>query len=166
MHINITEKRLFLASYFLMVFVALFFSMNVKAEEPTQQDIESAYDYYNNTVTTSPSVSGTATPASPGRFVVPSPPASDAGKNKGIEGLGGFADSLMQPVHVISDFLSSMAVIIGMTCIFASFVRYMQHRVNPLAHPIGTVITVLILGILLVLLPLLNKLMDGGLTPS
>jgi hypothetical protein len=59
-----------------------------------------------------------------------------------------------------------MSIVIGLTCLFAAFVRYMQHRVNPLAHPIGTVVTLLILGLLLLVLPLVYKLTESGVPGS
>lgn len=73
-------------------------------------------------------------------------------------GFGGVATNLMEPVIVLSDFVSSTAIIIGAIFIFSSFLKYLQYRVNPLAVPISTVVFLLICGIVLVLLPLTYKL--------
>lgn len=77
-------------------------------------------------------------------------------------GLGQVANNLMEPVTIVSGFLSGAAVILGLSLLFASFARYMQHRVNPLAHPIGTVITLFIMGVILLVLPLVYKLTESG----
>ena len=84
------------------------------------------------------------------------------GAHNVADGIGGIAYNLIGPVEVVASFLSGMAIIIGLTCLFGAFVRYMQYRVNPLAHPISTVVTLLILGVLLLLLPLIYKLTESG----
>ncbi|MCE3238397.1 MAG: hypothetical protein K0R24_1378 [Gammaproteobacteria bacterium] len=70
-----------------------------------------------------------------------------------IVGIGGAAGELLEPTGVLADFFSDGAIILGVMAMFGAFVRYMQHRVNPLAVPIGSVIVLLVLGILLVCLP-------------
>ncbi|MEO8400751.1 MAG: hypothetical protein ABI597_03005 [Gammaproteobacteria bacterium] len=77
-------------------------------------------------------------------------------------GLGQVANNLMEPVTILSGFLSGAAIILGLSLLFASFARYMQYRVNPLAHPIGSVITLFLIGILLLALPLIYKLTESG----
>ncbi|HSW69456.1 MAG TPA: hypothetical protein VLI69_04795 [Gammaproteobacteria bacterium] len=77
-------------------------------------------------------------------------------------GFGGMANNLMEPVKVLASFLTGMALVIGLSCLFGAFVRYMQHRVNPLAHPISSVVVLFVLGVLLLLLPLIYKLTDSG----
>jgi hypothetical protein len=46
--------------------------------------------------------------------------------------------------------------------IFGAFMRYKQHRINPLAAPMGGVIVLLILGILLICLPFTYLLTGAG----
>jgi hypothetical protein len=72
---------------------------------------------------------------------------------KHIPGIGGAAGELLAPTGVLADFFSDGSIILGVISIFGAFVRYMQHRVNPLAVPISNVIVLLVLGILLVCLP-------------
>lgn len=141
----------------LILIGALFFSMNVFADDATPEDIESAYNYFSQ-------ISGDATtgPVSS----KPQLPSRHVENAKQPPSLGGVAADLMQPVSVVARFLYSMAIIIGLTCLFGAFVRYTQYRVNPLAHPIGTVVTLLILGIVLLLLPLLYKVTESGIPPS
>lgn len=72
-------------------------------------------------------------------------------------GIGHMAEGLLEPANVLSDFMSTASLILGASFIFASFSRYMQHRKNPLAFPISTVIMLLILGVMLVCLPIAVK---------
>lgn len=77
-------------------------------------------------------------------------------------GFGGVAENLLEPVVIISNFVASTSIIIGGSCLFAALIRYLQHRVNPLAHPISSVIILLIMGIVLVCLPLAYKITENG----
>lgn len=77
-------------------------------------------------------------------------------------GLGVVADNLMTPVSIVSNFMYSASLVIGITALFASFLKYMQHRVNPLAHPMGTVVLLLLLGVVLICLPLISHLTESG----
>lgn len=95
-------------------------------------------------------------------FVTPSAWAAVSGAG----GLGDIANNIMEPVVVVSGFLASASLILGIACLFSSLIRYMQHRVNPLAHPISTVITLFILGLALLVLPLVNKLTSSGISFS
>ena len=81
-------------------------------------------------------------------------------------GFGGVADNLMVPVEVLSSIMSGASIVIGLTCLFGALIRYMQYRVNPLANPISTVITLLVLGIVLLCLPLIYKFTDSGIPSS
>lgn len=72
-------------------------------------------------------------------------------------GIGTIATNLMGPVNVVSSFISSAAIVVGVTMLFGAFLRYMQYRVNPLANPISTVIVLAILGLALLCIPLLSK---------
>jgi len=77
-------------------------------------------------------------------------------------GIGRVASNMLDPVYVVSDFVSTAAIIIGGTCLFGSFLKYMQYRVNPLAAPLSTVIVLFLMGLVLVCLPLVYKLTDSG----
>jgi hypothetical protein len=78
------------------------------------------------------------------------------------QSIGKFATELMEPVGILSDFVSTTAFIIGFSCLFASFLRFMQYRVNPLASPISTVIVLFVLGIVLLCLPFTYLLIGTG----
>lgn len=86
--------------------------------------------------------------------------------DSGTNGFGYVAQNLVEPVNVLSDFVSSASIIIGISFILGSFLRYLQYRVNPFASPLGTVIALLIMGIVLVCLPLAYKLTEGGIPYS
>jgi choline-glycine betaine transporter len=78
-----------------------------------------------------------------------------------VVGMGRVADDLMDPVSVFSDFTSTISIMIGACFLFASVIKYMQHRVNPLAVPISNVVMLVIMAIVLILLPLAYKLTGG-----
>jgi hypothetical protein len=85
------------------------------------------------------------------------PAAAWCAKHK-PSGIGGIAENMMEPVAVISDFVTNGALIIGVSFLFAAFFRFLQYRVNPLAAPLSTVIILFLLGVSLLLLPLAYKL--------
>ena len=78
------------------------------------------------------------------------------------EGFGYIAQSLIEPVSVISEFVASASIIIGISFLFGGFLRYLQYRINPMASPISTVVMLLIMGVVLVCLPLAYKLTGAG----
>jgi len=73
-------------------------------------------------------------------------------------GVGAMANGLMEPVSVLTNFVMDGSMVVGIAFLFAAFVRYMQHRVNPLAAPTSSVVVLFIGGILLLLMPLAHKL--------
>jgi len=77
------------------------------------------------------------------------------------QGIGDYASQILHPVGILNNFIGSAAIIVGVGCLFAAFFRYMQHRVNPLAAPISTVILFLILGLLLLALPFIYLFVGG-----
>lgn len=80
-----------------------------------------------------------------------------------LHSLGEFAQDLMGPVALVGDFIRAGSLVLGSMCIFGALVRYKEHRVNPYAAPISTVITLLILGVILLGLPFIHLLLGGGL---
>lgn len=157
MYIYGCKKILLRISALMLLMMGLFFSGFVKAQEMSVADVDSAYEYYNNVASGSSKNQQTTTTT---RTTVSSGTQNTTTNNS--TGLGSVAANLMEPVEIVAGFLSGASIIVGMTCLFAGFVRYMQHRVNPLAHPISTVITLVILGILLLLLPLIYKFTESG----
>lgn len=77
-------------------------------------------------------------------------------------GIGGFAKGLIEPVEILSNFISTGCFIIGIMLLMSALLRYLQYRVNPLASPIGTVFILLFLGIVLICLPFLYLLLGAG----
>jgi hypothetical protein len=76
-----------------------------------------------------------------------------------VSGIGGIAGNLLEPVNILTDFVTSVSLIIGATFLFAAFIKYMQHRVNPMAIPISNVLFLLFFGVVLLCLPLAYKIM-------
>lgn len=78
-------------------------------------------------------------------------------------GVGLVANNMMEPVSLLSDFVNSACFIIGGSFLFATIIKYIEHRRSPLMVPISTVIFLLIAGIVLVLLPFAYLLTENGL---
>ena len=78
-------------------------------------------------------------------------------------GIGLVAINMMEPVSLMSDFVNSACFIIGGSFLFATIIKYIEHRRSPLMVPISTVVFLLIAGIVLVLLPFVYMLTEGGL---
>ena len=77
-------------------------------------------------------------------------------------GVGGMANNLMEPVGLMSDFIGSGCILIGASFLFASLIKYIEHRRSPLMVPISTVVFLLIAGIVLLGLPFLYLLTGYG----
>lgn len=146
---------MFRISCLILLMMGLFFTSYAQgAEEATADEINSAYEYFSN----SSSMPSKDTIQLPSKRAAPVTPSNTTGSLA----IGAVANNLLQPVEMLSGFFSGASVIIGMSCLFGAFVRYRQYRTNPLASPISTVITLLVLGILLLLLPLVYKLTVSG----
>ena len=83
-----------------------------------------------------------------------------------VRGWGETAQGWMGPVDIVMDFMVNACIVVGCTFLFATFIKWRQHKMNPLHVPISTVIFLLILSILLLCLPLapilLNYLEHAG----
>lgn len=79
-----------------------------------------------------------------------------------LTGIGKVALNILDPVSIVADFLGSASLIIGCSCLFAAILKYIQHRTNPHAAPLSTIITLLAMGIALVGLPFLYLLTEHG----
>ena len=75
---------------------------------------------------------------------------------------GKVADNVTGPIEVVSGFVSIGCLIVGISCLFASIVKYFEHRRSPLAVPISTVVWLLIIGILLLVLPFAYMITENG----
>src|SRR5262245_619604 len=71
-------------------------------------------------------------------------------------GLGGVASNLMDPVTVLADFVHSGSLIIGGAFLFASIVKYFEHKKSPTMVPMSTVVFLIIAGLVLLSLPLIS----------
>lgn len=77
-------------------------------------------------------------------------------------GIGGMAANLMSPVSVLSDFVSSGCLLLGVSFLFASIVKYIEHKRSPLMVPISTVVFFIIAGIVLIAIPVCSYLYEYG----
>jgi hypothetical protein len=81
-------------------------------------------------------------------------------------GIGQVADNMMEPVSLIADFIDTACFVIGGSFVFASLIKYIEHRRSPLMVPLSTVIYLLLAGVLLLLLPFASYLTEGGIKYS
>jgi len=77
-------------------------------------------------------------------------------------GIGSVATNIMSPVNVFSDFVNSACLVIGGAFIFASIIKYFEHRRSPMMVPMSTVVFLFIAGLALLALPLLAFVTEGG----
>lgn len=84
-----------------------------------------------------------------------------AGSNNPV-GIGEMANTMMEPVSLMADFIHTGCFIIGGSFIFASLIKYIEHRRSPLMVPISTVVFLFIAGIVLVALPFLSLVLENG----
>ncbi len=70
-----------------------------------------------------------------------------------MDGIGGFAESLMDPVGLFSQFMFAGCISIGGSFVFASIVKYVEHRRSPLMVPISTVVFLFVAGCALLAMP-------------
>lgn len=73
-------------------------------------------------------------------------------------GLGSVAQNILEPVLIVNSFLFSTCIVLGVSFLFASIIKYIEHRRSPLLVPISTVVFLVVAGIVLILLPFLPLL--------
>ncbi len=76
--------------------------------------------------------------------------------------LGDLAHDATDSLTVVSDFVGTVALVLGILALVSSFLRYLQHRVNPLAVPLGGVFLLGVLGCFLIALPFSYLLFGAG----
>jgi len=77
-------------------------------------------------------------------------------------GFGGVANNMMTPVSVVSDFVNSACMLVGGCFIFASVVKFFEHKRSPMMVTMSTVVFLFIAGVVLILLPFVYILTEGG----
>lgn len=76
--------------------------------------------------------------------------------------LGELATDLIEPVSIVSDFIGTGSIIIGICSLIGAFLRYLEYRKNPMVSPISTIVVLFIIGLALVSLPFIYKLTGEG----
>ena len=79
---------------------------------------------------------------------------------------GKIAQSLLEPVNLMADMLSTASFVIGGAFLFASLIKYVEHKRSPLMVPISTVIYLFLFGLSLALLPFVSLLTENGIRYS
>lgn len=88
--------------------------------------------------------------------------AEEQAKEVPALGIGQIAENFLGPIGLLSDLISTTCFIIGGSFLFASLIKYIEHRRSPLMVPISTVIYMFLLGLILVFLPFLSLFTDTG----
>lgn len=70
--------------------------------------------------------------------------------------IGDMAQTAMEPVGIFTDVMHATCFIIGGSFLFASIIKFIEHRRSPLMVPLSTVAFLLIAGTVLVLLPIVT----------
>jgi hypothetical protein len=73
------------------------------------------------------------------------------------EGFGGVASNLMGPANFAAEFVGLGSLVAGCTFLFGALIRFRQYRINHIAMPLSTVITLFVLGLVLVIIGLAYK---------
>ncbi len=76
--------------------------------------------------------------------------------------LGDAAENLMGPTSIVMKIVDIACYIIGLVFVMMSIAQYRNHRQNPKLVPLGTPITLVILGIILVMIPYMTKQAETG----
>jgi hypothetical protein len=82
--------------------------------------------------------------------------ASDAGVGQVAQHM------LVNPVAYAFTFIDTLCLVIGFSFLFASVIKYIEHKRSPLMVPMSTVVFLIIAGIVLIILPLIAVLTDNG----
>jgi hypothetical protein len=77
-------------------------------------------------------------------------------------GIGAVANNLMEPVGFLSDFIYTGCFVIGGSFIFASIVKYIEHRRTPLLVTLSTVVFLFLAGLFLIALPFAYLIIHNG----
>jgi len=74
------------------------------------------------------------------------------------QGIGKVANSIMEPVSIVTDFVHSACLLLGGAFVFASIIKYFEHRRSPTMVTLSTVVFLFLAGVVLLCLPLIAYL--------
>lgn len=74
------------------------------------------------------------------------------------QGIGKVSNSILEPVSVVTDFVHSACLLLGGAFVFASVIKYFEHRRSPTMVTLSTVVFLFLAGVLLLCLPLIAYL--------
>lgn len=83
--------------------------------------------------------------------------SAEAAKHKSA-GIGQVAENMMAPVDLFESFVRTGCFVIGGSFIFASIIKYIEHKRSPLMVPLSTVIFLFLAGLFLLFLPFVYML--------
>jgi hypothetical protein len=77
-------------------------------------------------------------------------------------GIGNVAQNMLEPVGLLNDFVNMACFIFGGSFLFASIIKYVEHRRSPLMVPISTVVYLVLAGLFLIILPFAYMVTENG----
>lgn len=86
--------------------------------------------------------------------------------NAPLPNIGTVAQNIMEPVSLMADFIDTACFVLGASFLFASLIKFIEHRRNPLMVTISTVVFLFIAGIILILLPFVALVTEHGIPYS
>jgi hypothetical protein len=75
-----------------------------------------------------------------------------------VQGFGAIAGDIAQPVNVLADFIYSACFVLGSSFVFASVIKYFEHRRSPLMVPVSTPVCLFLEGAALICVPFISYL--------
>ena len=79
-----------------------------------------------------------------------------AQKTTSSASIGDLATSAMEPVGIFTDVIHGTCFIIGGSFLFASIIKFIEHRRSPLMVSFSTVVFLFIAGVVLIVLPIVT----------
>ena len=99
-------------------------------------------------------------------YVLPILAFAETSHNPDELGAGKVARTMLEPLSVLSDLINTLCFVIGGSFLFASIIKYIEHKRSPLMVPISTVFYLFLIGLILVLLPFISMITESGITYS
>lgn len=81
------------------------------------------------------------------------------------QSIGQFSKELQTPVEFIGDFILTGSSILGVICFFWGFIQFLEYKKNPHTATFGSVMTLVLPGIVFVFLPYLPQFLGAEVNP-
>jgi drug/metabolite transporter (DMT)-like permease len=79
-------------------------------------------------------------------------------QRKQVTNIGTVAKNINEQINVFTNFINAACIILGAAFLFASIIKYFEHRRSPLMVHLSTVFFLFFAGIIFLLIPLIQYL--------